>query len=294
MDPSSRTLGLAACASLLVVVSSCANLAGNQRNRYTSNVVSYLYPDRDGVEVQAPSVPRLSLPLRVGVAFVPEKEQEGYFRKAHELSESDRLQLAKQISSEFEALPFVKEIEIIPSAYLTQGGGFTNLDQIQAMYGIDVIALISYDQVQHTDEDWLSLSYWTVVGAYVVEGEKNDTSTMVDAAVFDIKSRKLLFRAPGTSHVVGTATPINLPKQLRQDSLTGLQEASASLVENLHIQLELFQEKVKAMPEEYEVEHKPGYSGGGSIGGGFAMLLLSLGTFALMGDRNRRGLPFQA
>ncbi len=48
------------------------------------------------------------------------------------------------------------------------------------MYDIDVIALVSYDQVQFTDGSFLSLTYWTIVGAYVVAGEKNDTSTMLD------------------------------------------------------------------------------------------------------------------
>ena len=43
------------------------------------------------------------------------------------------------------------------------------------MFGIDVIVLLSYDQVQFRDEGLLSLTYWTVVGAYTIPGEKNDT-----------------------------------------------------------------------------------------------------------------------
>lgn len=34
------------------------------------------------------------------------------------------------------------------------------------MTGADIIALISYDQVQFTDEGLASLSYWTVLGYY--------------------------------------------------------------------------------------------------------------------------------
>jgi rhombotail lipoprotein len=89
----------------------------------------------------------------------------------HTITEEQKLALAERIAGEFRGLEFVEHIELIPSAYLSMGGGFTNLDQIQAMYGVDVMALISYDQVQHTDEDWLSLSYWSIVGMYVIEGE---------------------------------------------------------------------------------------------------------------------------
>jgi rhombotail lipoprotein len=177
----------------------CAEFYGKRQSRYTSSVVEYLYPKKDVVEV--PTIPHLSLPLRVGVAFVPES---GGRLSANGLSEKEKMDLMVRISSEFRTLSFVKDIELIPTAYLTNGGGFTNLDQVRTMYGIEVIALLSYDQVQHTDEGTLSLLYWTIVGAYIIKGEKNSTSTMVDAAVYDIPSRKMLFSAPGTSHIKGS------------------------------------------------------------------------------------------
>ncbi|MCK4535734.1 MAG: rhombotarget lipoprotein [Desulfuromonadales bacterium] len=260
----------------------CAELYGSRKNRYASSTVEYLYPKQEVVEV--PTIPHLSLPLRVGVAFVPES---GGFRGKSRLSEKDKMDLMDRIASEFRKLPFVKDIEIIPSVYLTRGGGFTNLDQIRTMYGIDAMALLSYDQVQHTDEGLLSLSYWTIVGAYLIKGEKNDTNTMVDAAVYDVASRKMLFRAPGTHHIKSSATLVNLSERLRIDSLEGFRAASDDLVVNLQSELERFKVKVKEMPKEYVVEHKPGYTGGGSMGGGFTLLLLGLGGLALWRGRNR-------
>ena len=261
---------------LICFLTGCAEFYGERKTRYTSSVVDFLYPKENIVEV--PTIPRLSLPLRVGVAFVPESA--GGVRGSR-LSEKDKIDLMNRISSEFRKLPFVKDIEVIPSAYLSKGGGFTNLDQIRTMYGIDVIALLSYDQVQHTDEGLMSLSYWTIVGAYIVKGERNDTSTMVDAAVYDISSRKMLFRAPGLSHIKGKATLVNLNEQLRIDSLNGFRMASDDLVNNLQEQLDLFKAKVKEMPQQYVVEHKPGYTGEGSFGSVFAVLLISLGGVAL-------------
>ncbi|MFQ5487965.1 MAG: rhombotarget lipoprotein, partial [Gammaproteobacteria bacterium] len=160
------------------------------------------------------------------------------------------------------------------SAYLTPAGVFSNLDQIRNMYGIDVIALVSYDQVQFTDEGMLSLTYWTLVGAYVVSGEKNDTSTMLDTAVYDIPSRKMLFRAPGTSQVKGRATPVNLSGELRADSLKGFQEATAAMIVNLDRQLASFREKIKSNPEQVKIVHRSGYSGGGGAVGIFELLIL--------------------
>lgn len=251
-------------------------------SRYTSSVVDYLYSGKQHADV--PELTRLSLPLSVGVAFVPESK--AHFMGAR-MSEQERVQLMDDVSAEFRKLPFVRNIEIIPSAYLVPNGGFENLDQIRTMFGIDVIALLSYDQVQHTDEGLLSLSYWTIVGAYIVKGEKNDTSTMIDAAVYDIASRKMLFRAPGKSQIKGAATPINLSEQLRRDSLQGFHTAAEDLVANTREQLEQFKLRVKEMPSSYVVEHKPGYTGAGSLGGIFSFILLGLGTFALWSGRRR-------
>ena len=177
------------------------------------------------------------------------------------------MELMKEVSKNFKIYDFVKSIELIPSAYLRDKGSFANLDQIRTMYGVDVVALLSYDQTQFTDEGLASITYWTLIGAYIIPGEKNDTHTMVDASVYDIQSRKMLFRAPGISHIKSKATPINLSEQLRMDSLESFKEASKDLVTNLEIQLELFKEKVKELPEKYQIVHKPGYTGGGSLDG---------------------------
>src|ERR1700733_13798026 len=172
------TIGLVATVAILVA--GCDTFNGGGEHHYTSNLYSYLYSDQKG-HVVSPTVPVLSLPLRVGVAFVPvdTKGRNNYsYTEDLAFSESQKLELMKQISGQFKQYPFVKSIEIIPSAYLTSRGGFANLDQIRTMYGVDVMALLSYDQVQFTGEGVLSLSYWTIVGVYVVPGEKNDTKTM--------------------------------------------------------------------------------------------------------------------
>jgi rhombotail lipoprotein len=246
---------------------------GNQQTRSKSSVVDYLYPTDTNTAIQ-PSIPTLNLPLKVGIAFVPEQGTEtrgrnqwsGVVGSGAALTSATKTDLLDKVASNFKQLGFVSEIEVIPTEYLTHGGSFNNLEQIQTMYGIDIIALVSYDQVQFTDEGFLSLTYWTIVGAYVVSGEINDTSTMLDTVVYDIKSKKMLFRAPGTSVVKGNATPVNLSEELRADSIKGFNTAAEEMTKNLHSQLARFKEKIKQSPEQVKIVHREGYSG--SSGGG--------------------------
>ena len=260
-----------------ILLTACAG----QQVRTKSSVVDYLYPKEKQASIQ-PSIPRLTIPAKVGIAFVPGSTQAiGYSYwagrvNAEPLTEREKMQLLDKVAAHFKKYDFVKSIEIIPSSYLTPQGSFANLDQIKTMYGIDIIALVSYDQVQFVDEGMLSLSYWTLVGAYVISGEKNDTSTLMDTAVYDIASRKMLFRAPGVSHVKGSSTPINLSEELRADATQGFREATEDMVRNLDLQLERFREKVKEQPEEYQIIHRSGGGGGGSAGWLLGILLPSL------------------
>ena len=282
------TIGIAAAA--IILVAGCASMGMAQHHR-ASNLYAYLYSDQKE-HVDTPTVPVLSLPLRVGIAFVPVDKPGGRNNYSYEedlsFSESQKMDLMKQISDQFKRYPFVKSIELIPSPYLTSRGGFANLDQIRTMYGVDVMTLLSYDQVQFTDEGVLSFTYWTIVGAYVVPGEKNDTKTMLDAAVYDIASRKLLFRAPGIGNIKGSATPINLSEELRGDSKKGFEEAATNLVENLKAQLAEFKERVTNAPTEYKIEYKPGYTGSGAFGGMETIIVGGLGACFLWTRRNRK------
>jgi len=265
----------------MIIVVSLSGCAG-QQTRAKSSVVDYLYPKGSDVVVQ-PSVPTLTLPLKVGIAFVPEQAATsrgrnvwtGIAGSGDALTSASKSEILEKVANDFRKLDFVSEIEVIPSEYLTPAGSFSNLEQIQTMYGIDVIALVSYDQVQFTDEGFLSLTYWTIVGAYVVSGEKNDTSTMLDTVVYDIKSKKMLFRAPGTSIVKGNATPVNLSEELRADSLEGFNLAADNMIENLNVQLDNFKEKIKRSPEQVKIVHSAGYSGG-SGGGSISLFELAM------------------
>jgi rhombotail lipoprotein len=133
----------------LVIVVFCVAAAGCApgSKHYAVSVVDYLYPTtKDPVE--APSIPVMALPLRVGIAFVPaaaiDKAGAPYRQAAFgfALTELKKMELMQEVANHFKKHPFVKDMELIPSAYLTPGGSFANLNQIRTMYGVDVIALL--------------------------------------------------------------------------------------------------------------------------------------------------------
>jgi rhombotail lipoprotein len=249
---------------ITLTLSACAT----QQTGSRSSVVSYLYPDSAAPQATT-SVPKLTLPLRMGVAFVPANHNSRSSNampwvevQANTLTENHKMAILNNIATHFSQQSYVEHIDIIPSAYLSSGGSFANLDQLKAMFGIDVIALVSYDQVQFTDDSKLSLSYLTLVGAYLINGQKNDSNTLMDTAVYAIESRKLLFRAPGTSQIKGRSTMVNLQEKLRHDSLQGFVQASDEMIVNLESELNSFTARLKQRPDEIQIVRSNGYSGG--------------------------------
>src|SRR6185503_6310874 len=95
------TRRLAGFAPLLAVVTAACASAPNRR---ATSVVDYLYPDK--YSTVEPSVPVLSLPLKVGIAFVPASSRVA-LQSVHaddNIPEADRLRLLRDVSAGFKAL----------------------------------------------------------------------------------------------------------------------------------------------------------------------------------------------
>jgi rhombotail lipoprotein len=257
--------------ALLLAVSGCASLLGPPSStKHAGSVVDYLYPDAKAAPQLQPEGTRLHPPVRVGVAFVP-----GCACGGGEPSEAEKTKLLVQVKESFAKYGYIGSIEIIPSSYLRARGGFDNLDQVSRMFNVEVIALVSYDQIQFNDTNSLAVLYWTIVGAYVIHGDKYDVQTLVDTSVFDISSRKLLFRAPGSSEVKGSASMAGFSAHTREAQGQGYQKAVDQMIPALHAELANFKERVKT-DVAFKVENKPGYSGAGDFGWLGLILALSL------------------
>ena len=270
-----RCAGLVGLGLLALLFSACAmfDLQGPRKTERSSSVVDYLYP-KQTEPVITPGVPVLRLPLRVGLAFVPAGAGHNW---AGDFSEAQKAELLKRVAAEFKANSFIQSIEIIPTTYLREGGGFENLDRVRALLELDVVVLVAYDQLQFTDQNKLSLAYWTIVGAYIFHGNKNDTDTLLEAVVYDIPSRKLLFRAPGSNLLKATSTRVEVRENLRNDSVESFNCAADDLIANLKTELAAFRERIKTAPEQVRIEHRPGYAGGGAMGAWLSGALALLG-----------------
>jgi len=254
MTVAGKSSGIAICLlMLLAFTESCTTAPPKQYTHYKTSIIRFLGSDESSIRSQEASEPTITVPLKVGIAFAPSLDYgEGFPEKA-------RMNLMQEIAAQFKEYKFVESIELIPSLYLEEGGGFSNLDTLRQLFGTDVIMLLSYDQSQFKDTSALSITYWTLVGAYFVKGEKNDTHTLMDAALFHVPSRKMLFRASGTNHIKSSATPINLSEQAREDSLSGFRQASMDLTENLQKKLYGFRKMIRSPSGKFKLELKPGY-----------------------------------
>jgi rhombotail lipoprotein len=262
----------------LLALGGCASIFEHGGKRQAGSIVDYLYPDAKEPPKMEPTVTRLRLPVRVGIAFVP-----GAGRGAGP-QEAAQAQLLERVKASFSQYDYIGSIEVIPSAYLRPRGGFDNLDQVARMFNVDVIALVSYDQIRFNDTNRLAVLYWTVVGAYLIKGDQYDVQTMVDAAVFDVRSRKLLFRAPGTSQVKGSATMAGYGKEVRGAAADGYVQAVDQMIPQLQTQLASFKERARSDPAIL-VERGDGKRGAGGIGWPLALLLVLVVAGVKLGRR---------
>jgi rhombotail lipoprotein len=242
---------------LLTLVCGCASWVTPGSTKHAGSVVDYLYPDATKAPQLQPEVTRLHPPVRVGIAFVPGSGGMGP-------AEADKMALLEQVKSSFSQYGYVGSIEIIPTTYLRARGGFENLDQVARMFNVEVIALVSYDQIQFNDTNSLAVLYWTIVGAYVIHGDKYDVHTLIDTSVFDVVSRKLLFRAPGSSQIKGAVSMAGFTERTRHAQGAGYQKAIDQMIPALHAELETFKQRVKT-DVAFKVENKPGYDGAGDL-----------------------------
>lgn len=240
----------ALAALLATPFAACTTPVVNQR----AAVLDYLYPADQAVA--PPADVRLTLPLRVGIAFAPADPaararargpvwgQE--FEYVQTFDETEKQRLVQRVIAAFEDTPDVASIQSIPASYIEPGGGFANVDRLRSLLGIDLIVLLSYDQTQIQDVNKKSLTYVTLVASYFVEGNENATHTFVDASVFDIPSRALLFNSAGSSRIRRASTAVGSPAMLREDGTKGFEKATDEMIGNLKTALAAFREQVKS------------------------------------------------
>jgi rhombotail lipoprotein len=268
-----RHLRLVAVGVLALGLSGCAALfQGFDRRHHaaSSSLVEFLYGHGDMPPIA--SEVHLELPIRVGVSFLPGTGGE-------QPSAVDREKVLAAIRDNFKSRPYVTEIVPIPDYYLRPNGddGLTQIEQVSRLNRLDLFALVSYDQITDSSMNRSSLAYLTILGAYFVHGDRDETHTLLDLAVVDPHTRLLVLRSGGTSTLAGSTTLIESDRHELAQRSRGFERATANLVENFQRELTDFEGRVRAGTAPVKVTHRSADSGGG--GGALdPALLLFLGS----------------
>lgn len=247
-----RKIGFIICT---IVLSSCS-LYGHERVRHekTTSLVNFLYPN--GEIPQDMKSPTLRLPLRVGLAYVP--AQGG----GRSIDPRLKLELLSAIKQEFSSRRYIQDIQIIPQMYLSHNDRGDQLRQIKQLYQLDVMALVSYDQIVNRQDNLLSVTYLTIVGSYLFPGSQFDVSTLIDMALIDLDTKRLLFRAAGSQGSSGGGAEAYAANQYNKHQNQDFAAAMTMLRGNLNQELYLFEERLRAKDpnDDIKVEARPGYS----------------------------------
>jgi rhombotail lipoprotein len=265
---------------MFAALSGCTTM--HTKSRGSSSLVSFLYPVGGPPPPPENAIPELRVPMRVGLAMLPSI----YRYDDAPLDAAQKLELLERIRERFLSRRFVSEIVVIPDYYLTHDRGFVGLEGVQRLYDVDVIALVSYDQVTHQDDNPLSLGYLTIVGAYVLPGTDHETVTLVDLAVVDPVTRSLVLRAGGTDSRKGRATIVNVDRESRQDGAAGIVAAGDQMIEHFDTALTAFESEVRAGTANVRVVARNESGGGGAFGLAEALILLAVAAYSAL--RHRR------
>lgn len=232
----------------------------------SSSLVEFLYPNGEPPPPQN-TVPQLTLPLRVGLAFLPARHDgTGLGPDAVQ-----REQLLQSIAARFRERRFISSVVTIPDYYLQPGAA--SLESLQRLYQVDVLALVSYDQVGYESDLNKSWTYLTILGAFVFNGTRNEASTLVDLAVVEPKSRALLLRAGGTDLRTRDTNWIDSATDQRLQARAGYSAATGRMVDNFEAALRQFELDVQQKKAPVEVSWSGG--GGAMSGAWLAALLLA-------------------
>lgn len=228
----------------MLLAAGCACAGTVQTEQRESNLAAYLF---GGTQPSSPAqkVP-LTLPARVGVAFVPGDPATAPIPETtrKEVMDSVRAELARHTK-------YVASTQAIPSSYLRPKGGISDLEQVARQFEVDVIVLLAANQFQRNERNSLAAFLdLTVIGYFALPGTTVDTATVLEAAVYHVPSRALIFRADGAAETSSLATGYGTEGRKQRDAVTSISGASKKLVTSIAEALLKFEKFDVANAEE--------------------------------------------
>ncbi|MBB3219999.1 hypothetical protein [Pseudoduganella umbonata] len=103
------------CAAAVPALAGCGSMVGHGGSRQAGSIADYLYPDAMKAPAMAPTVTRLRLAVRVGIAFVPGGG------RTNGLTETAQRQLLDRVKGAFTQYDYSGSIEVIPARTCARG-----------------------------------------------------------------------------------------------------------------------------------------------------------------------------
>jgi rhombotail lipoprotein len=276
-------LALSGCAGLeaLLCGTNC-NHAGRHL-RGSSSLVGFLYPA--GADAVPPdALPTLPVPLRVGLAFLPERSG----APVAGLEAARRERIMQRIGEHFRGRHFIADIVQIPDYYLGEARGFEGLAGVQRLYKVDVMALVSYDQVSYQDDRGLAVGYLTIVGAYMLKGTRQDVTTLMDLAVVDPVTRSIILRAGGTDTRAHNTAYVGSEIAARRVATDSFDAAAEQLITHFDVALTQLETDIRTGRSELKLRRADGADAGGGAGALGTAAILVLTALAMHALRRRQ------
>lgn len=256
---------------------------GGRHSHGSSSLVGFLYPEGTD-SVPADTLPTLPVPLRVGLAFLPERSG----APIAGLEAARREEILQRIAGHFRSRSFIAEIVQVPDYYLGGVRGFDGLAGVQRLHHVDVMALLSYDQVSYQDDRGLAIGYLTILGAYVLKGTRQDVTTLIDMAIVDPATRSIVLRAGGTDTRRHNTAYVGSEVAARRSAADSFDAAAGQLIARFDVALTNLEADIRAGRSDVKVRRRDGGGPGGA--GAFAPAGLACLTVlaAVVAHRRRR------
>lgn len=202
-----------------------------------SSLATYLYAGKESagtVPQKRPLIP----PVRVGVSFVP---ADG---KNLDIPETTKKQVIDTVRAQLATHKrYVSAAYAIPSSYLRPQGGVAELEQVAREFDVDVIVLLAANQFQKHERNSLAAFLdITIIGGFVIPGNTVDTNTVLEAAVYHVPSRALIFRTDGSDVKTSRSTQFASSGAAHNDTVSSIEDASKKLVMSIAQSLVKFEE----------------------------------------------------
>jgi rhombotail lipoprotein len=216
------------------------------------------YLTRKGCEGVDDADVKVKVPARIGVALPPAETSDaaakaGLPPTAHRVAattipDARRQDLVTRVVDSIRQREGIGPVQVVPTSYLSAGGGFAELGRAGSSFGFDLVAVVSWDQFRFDGEGRAAFDFGTLEGERAVEGGPDETVTVMDAALFDVATRALLVRVAGDSRVKASKIAASTPEGLRDTSLAGFDDALKDLTGKLDAAMTEFTGKLAKGP----------------------------------------------